>query len=247
LLAFLFYRSQLQEWISQLLNSYTSLVKGAGASARVFELLHRIPKASTTRDKYGSRSPEIVFDKVCFAYATRPDVMVLNSVSISVAPGELLAIVGRSGAGKSTIFHLLLNMYEPISGMVSLDGIETRFLAKEYLYRTIATVSQEPVLFGGSILSNIRYNTDYTMEECEQAANAANARFILDLPDGLKSEVGDRGVQLSGGQKQRIAIARALVRRPAVLLLDEATSSLDTESEALVQAALETAMIGLRS
>eukprot|EP00397_Hematodinium_sp_SG-2012_P012688 GEMP01012866.1.p1 GENE.GEMP01012866.1~~GEMP01012866.1.p1 ORF type:complete len:509 (+),score=102.59 GEMP01012866.1:756-2282(+) len=242
LFAFILYRSQLQEWVSQLLNSYTSLMKGAGASSRVFELLERVPKMSTPEDKKGGDSPSVIFENVVFSYATRPDVAVLHSVSFRVDPGQLVAIVGRSGSGKSTLFHLLLNLYEPTSGTVALDDFPVRLLPKQYLHNTIAIVSQEPVLFAGSVLSNIRYNGHYSDEECQQAASEANANFVLDLPDGLLTEVGERGVQLSGGQKQRIAIARALVRRPAILLLDEATSSLDSESEALVQAALEKAM-----
>jgi len=245
LIAFMFYRGMLQEWVSNLLNSYTQMMKGMGASQRVFFLLERKPRVSPTGEKEATPSPNLLFDRVAFEYRTRKNVQVLKSISFEVQPGELIAIVGRSGSGKSTIFHLLLNLYEPTGGQITMDDIPIHQLPRKFLLSKISIVAQEPLLFSGSILQNIQYNGTFTLEKCMQAAKDANAMdFISLLPNGINTEVGEKGVQLSGGQKQRIAIARALVRKPAILLLDEATSSLDSESEAIVQAALEKAMKG---
>jgi ABC-type multidrug transport system fused ATPase/permease subunit len=193
---------------------------------------------------------------VSFIYPSRPTHWVLSEVSLEIRPGELVALVGASGGGKSTIFHLLENFYRPTSGSVRLDGVEVGDLDHAWLHREIGIVGQEPVLFSGSIRDNICYAVSggsttvdarggIADDRVEVAARLANAHdFISLLPRGYDTEVGERGVQLSGGQRQRIAIARAILQDPTVLLLDEATSALDSESEALVQQALEVAMKG---
>lgn len=208
----------------------------------------------------GGGGGRIVFERVHFCYPTRLDTEVLRGVSFSAAPGEIVALVGPSGMGKSTCFHLLEHFYEPQAGRVTLNGVSIAEMDHADLHRQVSLVSQEPTLLSGSIASNIMYGTGLppqsssasergrggggvSYERMGEAATAANAHgFISALPDGYDTEVGERGVQLSGGQKQRIAIARCLVNNPSVLLLDEATSSLDTESEAVVQEALERAM-----
>ncbi len=174
----------------------------------------------------------------------RPDVQVLDDVSLKLDPGRMVALVGPSGAGKSTIAALLLRLYDPDAGTIRLDGHDLRELDARWLRSRIGTVAQEPVLFSTSVAANIRYGRpEASDDEVEAAARAANAHdFITALPDGYATEVGERGVRLSGGQKQRVAIARAILKDPPILILDEATSSLDAESESLVQDALERLM-----
>jgi ATP-binding cassette subfamily B protein len=186
----------------------------------------------------------ITFEGVSFAYPVRPDVRVLDDIDLVLEPGTVTALVGPSGAGKSTVAALMLRLYDPGDGAVLLDGRNLRELDARWLRTRIGTVAQEPVLFSTSIAANIRYGRpDATDDEVEAAARAAHAHdFIVDLPDGYGTEVGERGVRLSGGQKQRVAIARALLKDPPILILDEATSSLDAESESLVQDALERLM-----
>jgi ATP-binding cassette subfamily B protein len=171
---------------------------------------------------------------------------VLDGVELHLAPGEVVALVGPSGAGKSTIAALLLRLYDPIDGAVTLDGVDVRDLSPTFLRRSIGIVSQEPLLFSTSIRENIRYGRpEATDAEIEAAARTANAHaFVSRLPEGYETLVGERGVQLSGGQKQRVAIARAVLKDPRILVLDEATSALDAESEHLVQEALERLMTG---
>eukprot|EP00928_Gymnodinium_smaydae_P031760 TRINITY_DN23208_c0_g1_i1.p1 TRINITY_DN23208_c0_g1~~TRINITY_DN23208_c0_g1_i1.p1 ORF type:complete len:1359 (-),score=209.49 TRINITY_DN23208_c0_g1_i1:175-3651(-) len=183
----------------------------------------------------------IDFANLTFAYPTAPDRLVLNNVTMSVPKGKTAAFVGPSGSGKSTVIALLQRFYDPLSGSVSLDGHDIRSLSLTWLRSRIALVQQEPVLFSGTIYSNINYGLkDATREQIEAAAKAANAHdFISDFPARYSTECGERGLQLSGGQKQRIAIARAIVRDPSVLLLDEATSALDNESEKIVQKAID--------
>ena len=179
-----------------------------------------------------------------FAYDERAPV--LQGIDFAVQPGEVLALVGPSGAGKSTVFNLIPRFYDPTQGRITLDGADLRDLTQESLRGQIGIVPQETLLFGGSIRENILYGRlAATEEELVAAAQAANAHeFITALPDGYETAVGERGVRLSGGQRQRIAIARAILKDPRILLLDEATSSLDSESESLVQEALERLMAG---
>eukprot|EP00978_Attheya_sp_CCMP212_P006150 scaffold13844_cov55-Attheya_sp.AAC.6 len=179
-------------------------------------------------------------------YPARPTRQILNGLTLKAPPGAIIALVGKSGGGKSSIISLVQHLYEPSSGVVSIDGHKVSDLSPEWLSRKVSVVSQEPTLFVRSIRSNIIYGfegaaNEPIFEEVEEAARLANASsFIEGLPDGYETDVGERGVQLSGGQKQRIAIARALVRKPRVLLLDEATSALDAKSEASVQEAIGT-------
>jgi ABC-type multidrug transport system fused ATPase/permease subunit len=183
---------------------------------------------------------KISFDKVGFVYETRKDVNVLNELSFSIDSGQTLAIVGSSGAGKSTIASLLFRFYDPTSGKIIIDGKDSLSFGLSELRSQMAIVPQEVILFAGTIKENIAYgNPSATDQELTKAAEQANAlEFINKFPDGLETLVGDRGIQLSGGQKQRIAIARAVLKNPKILVLDEATSSLDSESEKLVQDAL---------
>jgi ABC-type multidrug transport system fused ATPase/permease subunit len=191
----------------------------------------------------------VIFEKVHFHYPNREDVTVLNDINLRIAPGERVALVGASGAGKSTIASLLLRFHDPVAGEVSIDGKPLKAFPLSSLRKRMAFVPQEVILFGGDIRTNIAYGRfDATDAEIEEAARKANAYdFIQSFPEGLDTLVGERGVQLSGGQRQRIAIARAILRDPDLLILDEATSALDASSEKEVQMALDTLMRGRSS
>lgn len=188
---------------------------------------------------------EIIIENVDMYYPARPKRKVLNGLTLKIEPGSVVALVGQSGGGKSSVMSLIQHLYEPSAGRILLDGHDVHELCPEWLSRNISIVSQEPTLFARSIKKNIMYGLDGTPfepsdDEIIEAAKLANAHnFIMDMPQKYDTEAGERGVQLSGGQKQRIAIARALVRKPRVLLLDEATSALDAESEHLVQQAID--------
>uniref|UniRef100_A0A7I4YIV3 ABC-type xenobiotic transporter n=3 Tax=Haemonchus contortus TaxID=6289 RepID=A0A7I4YIV3_HAECO len=220
-----------------------------GAAASIYEVLDREPEIDSTSPE-GRRDVDIkgniVVKNVVFNYPSRPDVPVLKNLSLTVNAGETVALVGSSGCGKSTIVSLLLRYYNVLKGEIIIDGVPISDINIQYLRNRIAVVSQEPILFNCTIEENIRMGrSDLTYQQVVDACRMANAEtFINGLPQGLQTNVGDRGTQLSGGQKQRIAIARALVRDPKILLLDEATSALDAESEAVVQRALEKASIG---
>ena len=183
----------------------------------------------------------IAFEGVTLAYPSRPERPALDGVSLVIEPGETVAFVGPSGAGKTTIIQALLRFYDPQSGKITLDGVDLRAMERNVFRREMALVPQDPVIFATTARENIRFGRpDATDAEVEAAAKAAAAHdFITPLPQGYESEVGERGVMLSGGQKQRIAIARAILRDAPVLLLDEATSALDAESELAVQMAVE--------
>jgi ATP-binding cassette subfamily B (MDR/TAP) protein 9 len=269
MIAFMLYQGQLQEYCSNLFNSFTNLIKGSGAGSKVFELLDR--SSAQARARTISQPSAICAKKITaadvkvkgdisvfnlyFSYPSRPK-PVLQGVTFQVRAGEVVALVGSSGSGKSTVFHLIENFYQPEEGFVKLDGNRVSDYDHSYLHQVVGIVGQEPVLFSGTILSNITYSCagsimqnehaeEDLMRRVEEAAAIANAHtFIKELPNGYNTEVGERGVQLSGGQKQRIAIARAILQDPRVLLLDEATSALDAESEAVVQGALDKAMKG---
>ena len=227
---------------------WADFMRAAGAAERVFEIVDRVP--SIPSDAGGERLEglrgTIDLDAVEFSYPSRPDATVLHGLDLHVEPGEVVAIVGRSGAGKSTIGALLSRLYDPARGRVRLDGRDVRELDPKWLRRQVGVVAQEPLLFSTTIGDNIRYGApEATQEAVEHAARIANAHdFIARFGDGYATKVGERGVQLSGGQKQRIAIARAVLKDPKVLVLDEATSALDAESEHLVQEALSRLLEG---
>ncbi|SDW20312.1 ATP-binding cassette, subfamily B [Albimonas donghaensis] len=218
--------------------------RAAGATERLIELLEmddevRRPDAPTP--PAAPALGEVTFDRVRFRYPSRPERLALGDVSFTVAPGETLALVGPSGAGKTTIFQMLMRFYELESGTVSIDGVDIARMDPVALRRGYSVVSQDPAIFANTVEANIRFGRpEATMEEVEAAARAAAAHdFITALPRGYQTYVGERGLMLSGGQKQRLAIARAVLRDAPILLLDEATSALDAESERLVQEALE--------
>jgi ATP-binding cassette subfamily B protein len=229
---------------------YGDLLRAAGATERLMELLEtRSPVVSPSNPapaKVIRSGSAIKFEAVTFHYPSRPAQAALNNFSLYVAPGETVAIVGPSGAGKSTVFQLLLRFYDPASGRIELDGVATCDMALHDLRQHIGIVPQDAVIFSTSALENIRYGKpDASDEETRAAAKAAFAHeFIMALPEGYDTFLGERGVRLSGGQRQRIAIARAMLKNSPLLLLDEATSALDAESERMVQAALESAMKG---
>jgi ABC-type multidrug transport system fused ATPase/permease subunit len=222
---------------------WSSFQQALGASARIFEILDTPPAIADAPDAkpLARVEGEIRFEHVSFSYADRNSTVV-KDVSLRVAPGQVCALVGASGSGKTTLGRLLLRFYDPHEGRVTIDGHDLRELQLESLRGHMALVSQDPVLFSGSIRDNIRYGRlEASDAEVEAAARAGNAHdFITGFPAGYDTRVGERGVQLSGGQRQRVSIARAILRDPRVLVLDEATSALDAESEHLVQEALET-------
>ena len=232
---------------------YANVQKAIGASERVLEILDEKSEAisttaadNVTKQKiYGN----LAFNNIEFAYPSRKEITVLKGISFEANAGEKIAIVGPSGAGKSTIAGLILKFYEAQKGEILFDGKPSDEYALTDIRNQVAIVPQDVILFGGTILENIAYGKlDASKEEIIKAAQQANAhRFIIGFPEGYETVVGERGVKLSGGQRQRIAIARALLKDPAILILDEATSSLDSESERLVQEALEVLMKGRTS
>nr|XP_057941803.1 ATP-dependent translocase ABCB1-like [Doryrhamphus excisus] len=220
-----------------------------GAAYTVYSIIDNKPSIDSYSES--GLQPDFIngnieFKNIHFKYPSRPDVKVLNNMSLSVKSGQTMALVGSSGCGKSTSIQLLQRFYDPQEGSISIGDHDIRSLNIRYLREMIGVVSQEPILFATTIAENIRYGRlDVTQQEIEQAAKEANAYdFIINLPDKFETLVGERGTQMSGGQKQRIAIARVLVRNPKILLLDEATSALDAESETIVQAALDKARLG---
>lgn len=226
----------------------SSVNKTLGASQRVRELLREEPE-DTISNEQGTAprlAGDVVFQNIHFRYPSRADVPVLRGLSLKAAPGEKIALVGPSGAGKSTIVSLLLRFYEPDSGQILLDGKPAAAWDLKGVRANMAIVPQEVMLFGGTIRDNIAYGKPgATEEEIQQAASRANCHeFIERFPEAYETVVGERGVKLSGGQRQRIAIARALLKDPAILILDEATSSLDSESESLIQQAMDTLLEG---
>jgi ABC-type multidrug transport system fused ATPase/permease subunit len=225
------------------------ILKAKGAAVGIFNLLDRVPEINTN-EGVGLTLPQIegkvTFQNISFAYPTRTETKVLKKLNLVINKGQTVALVGPSGSGKSTVIQLLERFYDPLKGAVMIDDIDIKDFDLKWLRRNVGLVSQEPILFSGTITENILFgNPEATVEEVEQAAKMANAYdFIMEQSDGFNTLVGDRGTQLSGGQKQRIAIARAVLKNPKILLLDEATSALDTESESLVQSALDNLMAG---
>jgi ATP-binding cassette subfamily B protein len=238
--------------VAVLAEVWGELLRTAGATERLMELLAASsPIADPPRPRelppgHGIQPLRVEFANVSFRYPSRSAVPVLQHLDLVIEPGQTVALVGASGAGKTTVFLLLQRFYDIDAGQLTLDGVPARELRLDDLRSRIATVPQEPVIFSGTILDNIRYGRPGASDEqAYAAARAANVEeFVLRLPEGYASAVGERGVRLSGGQRQRIAIARAILKDAPLLLLDEATSSLDAESERVVQDALDTAMRG---
>ena len=246
LIAFLVYSVNISNPVKRLGNVYGTIQKAVAAAERVFEVLDTKPEIEDAPDalELPAVTGRVTFDNVTFAYNNGEPV--LHNMSIDIEPGRVLAIVGPSGAGKSTVANLLPRFYDPQEGTIRIDGIDIREVTVASLREQLAMVPQDTILFSASIYENILYGRlDATREEVVQAAQSSNAHdFILQLPDGYDTQIGERGCQLSGGQRQRIAIARALLKNPRILILDEATSALDAESERLVQDALDKLMIG---
>ncbi|XP_040147392.1 ATP-dependent translocase ABCB1 isoform X2 [Ictidomys tridecemlineatus] len=234
--------------VSSFAPDYTKAKVSASHIIMIIEKIPAIDSYSTEGLKPPMLEGNVTFDEVMFNYPTRPNIPVLQGLSLQVKKGETLALVGSSGCGKSTVVQLLERFYDPLAGTVLLDGKDIKQLNVQWLRAHLGIVSQEPILFDCSIGENIAYGDNsrvVSQEEIVRAAKEANIHhFIESLPDKYNTRVGDKGTQLSGGQKQRIAIARALVRQPHILLLDEATSALDTESEKVVQEALDKAREG---
>ncbi|WP_247742424.1 MULTISPECIES: ABC transporter transmembrane domain-containing protein [unclassified Ruegeria] len=244
LIQFVIYSIIMAGSVAALSEIWSELQRAAGATERLVELLNAQDTVNDPTQAKALPAPvrgEIRFDGVTFRYPARPDVVALDQMTLTVSPGETVAFVGPSGAGKTTVIQMIQRFYDPDAGGVSLDGIDLRDLDRAEFRRHMALVPQDPTIFAASARENIRFGRlDATDPEVEAAARAAAAHdFISALPEGYDSFVGERGVMLSGGQKQRIAIARAILRDAPVLLLDEATSALDAESERAVQGAVD--------
>ncbi len=228
---------------------YAQLQKAMGAAERVLEIMQETAEPHNDNAQRGALTGRLEFRDVCFRYPSRTEVQVLDDVSFVAEAGQTIALVGPSGSGKSTLASLVLRFYDPDSGQLLFDGRDARDYDLESLRGSMAMVPQDVLLFGGTIRENIEYGRPgATLEEIELAARNANAHdFISSFPEGYETIVGERGIKLSGGQRQRIAIARAVLKDPRILILDEATSSLDSESERLVQEALDKLMVGRTS
>ncbi|QDP02174.1 ABC transporter ATP-binding protein/permease [Thalassotalea sp. PS06] len=245
--AFVFYAILVASSLATISEVIGELQRAAGATERLIEILkvdnHILPPQDSLVDA-APLKPVVTFDDVSFNYPSRPDQSAISELTLTAEQGKVLALVGPSGAGKTTIFELLQRFYDPQHGSISLDDVDIRNLDPKALRAKMALVPQQPALFSSDVMHNIRYGRpDATDEEVMEAAKKAHAHeFIIKLPEGYQSFLGERGVRLSGGQRQRIAIARAILKDPDILLLDEATSALDSESEHHVQQALEQLM-----
>lgn len=249
LAAFIFYAATVAFSVGIISEVFGELQRAAGATERLIELLEEEPEITAPAHPVSMPEPSegrIHFSNVTFHYPSRPDLPALTDFSLDVKSGETVALVGPSGAGKTTVFQLLLRFYDPENGQVKIDGVDIREADPQRVRERMAIVPQDPVLFGASGLENIRFGRPGASDkDVRDAAHSAAAQEFLDeLPDGFDTFLGEKGTRLSGGQRQRISIARAVLRDPAILLLDEATSALDAENEKLVQNALEKLMVG---
>ncbi len=251
LIQFVLYSVFVGASIGGIAEMYAQIQKAIGAAERILEIMDEEaePYEAASPAKISAISGSLKFDNVQFRYPSRPDISVLNGVSFDAKQGETIALVGPSGSGKSTIASLVLRFYDPNSGTITIDGINSKDMGLEFLRNQMAIVPQDVILFGGTIRENIEYGKPgASLEEITEAAKKANAHIFVDgFPEKYDTIVGERGIQLSGGQRQRIAIARAVLKDPRILILDEATSSLDSESERLVQEALDKLMVGRTS
>jgi len=252
--AFVFYAILVATSLATISEVFGQLQQAAGATERLIEILqeesHILPPLDSTGKckavDASNLTPEVQFEKVTFHYPSRPDQPATEGLSLTAEQGKVLALVGPSGAGKTTLFELMQRFYDPQSGSITLGGVDIRQINPDDLRHKMALVPQQPALFSHDVFHNIRYgNPSASDDEVIAAAKKAHAHeFIMKLPEGYKSFLGERGVRLSGGQRQRIAIARAILKDPDILLLDEATSALDSESEHHVQQALKELMKG---
>ncbi|MBQ5601038.1 MAG: ABC transporter ATP-binding protein, partial [Phascolarctobacterium sp.] len=249
LVAFLTYAVNISNPIKRLSRVIANIQKALAAADRVFDVLDlpELIQNKSNAQLLPHVKGNVSFNNVSFAYNT--DEPILDNVSFSATPGQVVALVGPSGAGKSTVASLLPRFYDVTGGSIVIDGLDIREVTMESLREQVGIVPQETMLFNGSVYDNILYGRlDATEEEVMAASRAANAHnFITELPNGYDTQLGDRGVNISGGQRQRIAIARAILKNPQILILDEATSALDTESERVVQEALDRLMVGRTS
>ena len=250
LVGFLLYTIYIAAAIGTLVSFFSSFQESAGAAERVFQIIETTPGIADPPHPVSLPAPvrgHVAVTNLSFRYGSDPDaVWALEGISLDLKPGEVVALVGPSGAGKTTLASLLLRFWDVTEGQITLDGVDIRSLRLSELRKQIGLVPQEPALFSGTVRENIAYaNPTASSEAVEAAAKAAHAAEFIDrLPQGYETRVGERGVKLSGGQRQRIAIARAILKDPTVLLLDEATSSLDNESERLIEDAMERLLEG---
>ncbi len=246
LIAFLIYVVNLSNPVKRLSRVYGSIQGALSAAQRVFDVLDTVPEIQDAPDavELPPVRGQVVFEDITFEY--KPGEPALRNISLEAKPGQVVAIVGPSGAGKTTIANLIPRFYDPVGGAITIDGYDIRKVTIKSLRRQIGIVPQETILFNGTVYENILYgDLEASREEIIAAAQAANAdQFITEMPQGYDTHIGERGTKLSGGQRQRIAIARAILKSPQVLILDEATSALDSESESLVQEALDKLMLG---